>query len=552
MMMTAGFVLTLAGWFAPPITDTVLRVRMAGPITLFLGFLLLLFSYILCAVEQDKCSECCYQYIRAREKEHDIRSCDPHLMTSSNSGLNIDPVITQNHLAPGGFQHLGPGGPLQQQQQQQQQQQPSLPDQIQLLQQHLQRLQQEALLHPGLNYVYNPLIAAYGLHPHQGADLQGSQDDHHQMESLMSRNSHIPFIDDPSSDTSVQLDFDTNGSLSGSNNSSSTIQFPVQKGHVVRLPKHKMAAKSKNGRSKCSLKDMHYTDVIANSNAEEDAFLKQREGIGVGPQHKRQPKKELLNRLPQRNLPPDGSSALHFTDHSAVRDAIGQPLHLTHAQWQDVMTSRRVTTSETLSLCVPVTPDSDGDLTDKLEVLSTNSSFTSQLSPQTHGTSLGTNGKGDPLGHVIANRATSPEWEDSTGTPSPGNPAALKSQHDTDPGLGAPGLQTPNKDTATGVAMETLRTRMSLDLVPDLKRTSNPQHKPITSVKPLPKDLGPPLQGPALQGPAHQGPAHQGPAHQGHALHALPIKPRISPKLPIARILHKSDEARGDMLDSAV
>ena len=62
ILMTAGFVLTLTGWFAPPSNNFVLAVRMGGPITLLVGFVFLLCSCLMCSVEQGKCCRCCYSF----------------------------------------------------------------------------------------------------------------------------------------------------------------------------------------------------------------------------------------------------------------------------------------------------------------------------------------------------------------------------------------------------------------------------------------------------------------------------------------------------------
>ena len=68
ILMTAGFVLTLMGWFAPPLNNFVLNVRMGGPIALLVGFVFLLCSCLMCAVEQGKCCHCC----RAGFKDEDL------------------------------------------------------------------------------------------------------------------------------------------------------------------------------------------------------------------------------------------------------------------------------------------------------------------------------------------------------------------------------------------------------------------------------------------------------------------------------------------------
>lgn len=60
ILMTAGFVLTLTGWFAPPMNTFVLTVRMGGPVTLLVGFVLLLCSCMMCSIEQRRCCSCCF------------------------------------------------------------------------------------------------------------------------------------------------------------------------------------------------------------------------------------------------------------------------------------------------------------------------------------------------------------------------------------------------------------------------------------------------------------------------------------------------------------
>ena len=57
MVMTAGFFLTMAGWFAPVKNDAVLKVRLTGPLCLGTGFALLILSCLCCAIEQNNC-EC--------------------------------------------------------------------------------------------------------------------------------------------------------------------------------------------------------------------------------------------------------------------------------------------------------------------------------------------------------------------------------------------------------------------------------------------------------------------------------------------------------------
>ena len=71
MIMTAGFVLTLAGWFAPAIKMSVVRVRTAGPSMLLFGFSCLVLSCIICSVQQRRCSKCCLYCCGDRKPDHD-------------------------------------------------------------------------------------------------------------------------------------------------------------------------------------------------------------------------------------------------------------------------------------------------------------------------------------------------------------------------------------------------------------------------------------------------------------------------------------------------
>ena len=56
----SGFVLTLSGWFAPPISPQVHRVRAAGPILFLVGAVSMAVSCVMCAYNQRKCCPCCY------------------------------------------------------------------------------------------------------------------------------------------------------------------------------------------------------------------------------------------------------------------------------------------------------------------------------------------------------------------------------------------------------------------------------------------------------------------------------------------------------------
>ena len=57
-----GFVLTLSGWFAPPITEEVHRVRTAGPLMLLIGAGMMVLSCGMCTFTQKKCCTCCYYF----------------------------------------------------------------------------------------------------------------------------------------------------------------------------------------------------------------------------------------------------------------------------------------------------------------------------------------------------------------------------------------------------------------------------------------------------------------------------------------------------------
>ena len=57
MVMTAGFFLTMAEWFAPVKNDAVPKVRLTGPLCLGTAFTLLILSCLCCAIEQYNC-EC--------------------------------------------------------------------------------------------------------------------------------------------------------------------------------------------------------------------------------------------------------------------------------------------------------------------------------------------------------------------------------------------------------------------------------------------------------------------------------------------------------------
>lgn len=67
ILMTAGFFLTMAGWFAPPINQGVYGVRMAGPVALVFGLVLLLCSCLMCAVLQGRCFSHCVHLFQEKK-----------------------------------------------------------------------------------------------------------------------------------------------------------------------------------------------------------------------------------------------------------------------------------------------------------------------------------------------------------------------------------------------------------------------------------------------------------------------------------------------------
>jgi len=59
VLMTIGFCLIMAGWFTPPTNDSVHHVRLAGPIAFSCGCILLIFSCLVCGIEQRRCCMRC-------------------------------------------------------------------------------------------------------------------------------------------------------------------------------------------------------------------------------------------------------------------------------------------------------------------------------------------------------------------------------------------------------------------------------------------------------------------------------------------------------------
>ncbi|KAK2162622.1 hypothetical protein LSH36_95g06022 [Paralvinella palmiformis] len=89
VLATAGFCLTLAGWFAPPINDSVRGVRLAGPILLVVGLLVLALSCLICAIKQERCCYDCVQLYRDRRKR-----AQQHHLEKAAARLRVTPNVT--------------------------------------------------------------------------------------------------------------------------------------------------------------------------------------------------------------------------------------------------------------------------------------------------------------------------------------------------------------------------------------------------------------------------------------------------------------------------
>ena len=103
VLMTAGFVLTLAGWFAPPINEAVLRVRLAGPVTLLVGLALLAISCCLCAFQQRKCCSCCYPGAPGHSADIEHTQMSPLLLREMRQAMDRCGASTSTAAG-------GPGG----------------------------------------------------------------------------------------------------------------------------------------------------------------------------------------------------------------------------------------------------------------------------------------------------------------------------------------------------------------------------------------------------------------------------------------------------------
>jgi hypothetical protein len=84
ILSTAGFGVTIMAWFAPPMNSFVVGARLAGPITLLVGLVMLVISCFLCAFVQDKCCECCYTFSSGKHSPYDMENIfQPNSQTSS-------------------------------------------------------------------------------------------------------------------------------------------------------------------------------------------------------------------------------------------------------------------------------------------------------------------------------------------------------------------------------------------------------------------------------------------------------------------------------------
>ncbi len=264
--MTAGFVLSLAAWFAPPRSDAVLRVRIAGPATLTVGFCILVFSYILCAIEQSRCSNCCYDFIAENEKKYRIKTKNNKLSNSSCAAEYILRNGEQEKVQMPGHDSVR-----------------NSMDKVSLLDEHFGRFSSrpdegyQLMPHdPGvrrysdINYTYNPMTHMYNLKSPSPAKMTDSQCSmaSYQLTSASPMSSisdiepkspskfQIPFIDATSDDISLSAKLE-NGF------SEESLDYYPLKGNIARLPKRysKPRAKTKRkgeGQRKSAYKSEQY------------------------------------------------------------------------------------------------------------------------------------------------------------------------------------------------------------------------------------------------------------------------------------------------------
>ncbi len=85
IVATTGFCLTLVGWFALPINNTVRGVRLDGPVLLLIGFMILFISCLMCAIEQNKCFMSVLSSIIAVVNSFTSSNTTQNLVTQHNS-----------------------------------------------------------------------------------------------------------------------------------------------------------------------------------------------------------------------------------------------------------------------------------------------------------------------------------------------------------------------------------------------------------------------------------------------------------------------------------
>ena len=94
IVSTAGFVLTLTGWFAPPLNDFVHYVRLTGPVILLVGFVIMLISCAMCSFVQGRCCECCYKY---SDRKYSLDHAHAHSQLGSAYHRLLLQNVASNH-----------------------------------------------------------------------------------------------------------------------------------------------------------------------------------------------------------------------------------------------------------------------------------------------------------------------------------------------------------------------------------------------------------------------------------------------------------------------
>ncbi len=354
--MTAGFVLTLAAWFAPPRSDAVLRVRIAGPATLTVGFCILVFSYILCAIEQSRCSNCCYDYITEKERKYHIKAKNGKLSLSTNYAGPCQTLRSTN-----GESVRIPEAGL------------SSDDKASLIHDHLDKPQMgpnvgyQLMPHdPGvrnqynISYTYNPLTNMYNLKSPSLAktnDSQGSVASYQltsaspassisENEAKTSSNYQIPFIDETSDDVSLSAKLE-NGF---SNKSLNT--YPPLRGNIAKLPKKYSKQRSKakrkgEGLGKCTYKTRQY-----NGQLEQCYINRTAQEYNGKPSYIHSQRKSTFQY--QKYNTTDIVQTINGTGHTFTNTQDSD----SDFQLDSQSLPQRVSTSEKFSFCVPITPDS--------------------------------------------------------------------------------------------------------------------------------------------------------------------------------------------------